>query len=49
MESAWKIPLLGDLPLLGFVFRNRGEELRKMEVITFLTFKIVRENKELEL
>lgn len=39
VESAWKFPLLGDLPLLGFVFRGQEEELRKAEVITFLTVK----------
>jgi len=41
VKSMWKIPLLGDLPLLGFVFRNQGEELRKSEIITFLTIKTV--------
>ena len=41
VESAWKVPLLGDLPLLGFVFRNQGEELRTAEIITFLTITTV--------
>jgi len=41
VESTWKIPLLGDLPLLGFVFRNQGEKPRKAEIITFLTVKII--------
>jgi len=41
VESAWKIPLLGDLPLLGFVFRNQGEVPRKSEIVTFLTVKVV--------
>lgn len=41
VESTWKIPLLGDLPFLGFVFRNQGEISRKAEIITFLTVKIV--------
>jgi len=41
VESISKIPLLGDLPLLGFVFRNQGEESRKAETITFLTVKTV--------
>ena len=39
IESTWKIPLLGDLPLLGFVFRNQGEKSRKSEIITFLTIE----------
>jgi len=46
VESTWKIPLLGDLPLLGFVFRNQGEIPRKAEIITFLSVTIVEiENK----
>ena len=44
VESTWKIPLLGDLPLLGFVFRNEGEVPRRAEVITFLTLKTVEKN-----
>jgi len=45
VESTWKIPLLGDLPFLGFVFRNQGEEPRKAEIITFLTVKVVEKDK----
>ena len=45
VASTWKIPLLGDLPLLGFVFRNEGEESRKTEIITFLTVKTVEKKK----
>ncbi|MBN1869417.1 MAG: hypothetical protein JW847_02420 [Candidatus Omnitrophica bacterium] len=33
----WKIPLLGDIPFLGFVFYGEGEVIRKAEIITFLT------------
>ena len=42
VASTWKVPLLGDLPLLGFVFRNEGEKLRKAEIIIFLTVETVR-------
>lgn len=35
VESLWKIPLLGDLPILGFAFRNQYKQIRKTEVITF--------------
>jgi type II secretory pathway component GspD/PulD (secretin) len=41
VESTRKIPLLGDLPLLGFAFRNQGESIRKSEIIVFLTPKLV--------
>ena len=40
-ESQQKIPLLGDLPLVGFVFRNDREQTRKSEVITFLTPRVI--------
>jgi type II secretory pathway component GspD/PulD (secretin) len=32
-----KFPLLGDLPLVGLVFRNRGRLMQKTETIIFLT------------
>jgi len=46
VESMWKIPLLGDLPLLGFVFRNQGKEPRKSEIITFLTVNTVEKDEQ---
>ena len=36
-----KVPLLGDLPLLGGAFSHRGEESQKVELIIILTPKIV--------
>ena len=36
-----KIPLLGDLPLLGFAFRMQGQRLRETEIIVFLTPKVI--------
>ena len=44
VESSWKVPLLGDLPLLGFVFRNQGESARREEIITFVTVKTMERN-----
>lgn len=32
-----KFPLLGDLPLLGLVFRSRGHLMQKTETVIFLT------------
>ncbi len=37
VERTRKIPLLGDLPFLGFAFRNQGEDIRKTEIVIFLT------------
>ncbi len=48
IASTWKIPLLGDLPLLGFVFRNEGEESRKAEIMTFVTIKTAEEKENAE-
>lgn len=37
-----KVPLLGDLPLLGALFRNTSSSKSESEVVIFLTAKIVR-------
>jgi type II secretory pathway component GspD/PulD (secretin) len=49
VSSAWKIPLLGDLPFLGFVFRSDGENIRKTEVITFLAVKTAEKKEDREI
>jgi len=36
-----KVPLLGDLPFLGFAFRNESKSKEKTEIVIFLTPKIV--------
>jgi type IV pilus assembly protein PilQ len=36
-----KVPLLGDLPLLGYLFKTTGRETSKTELLVFLTPKIV--------
>jgi type II secretory pathway component GspD/PulD (secretin) len=41
VESTRKIPFLGDIPILGFAFRNQGESLQRTEVILFLTPGII--------
>ncbi|MEP0355333.1 type IV pilus secretin PilQ family protein [Paraglaciecola sp.] len=38
-----KVPLLGDLPLVGGLFRNTSEVLEKRELLIFVTPKIVTE------
>ena len=35
-----KFPLLGDLPLLGLVFRNQGHWVQKTETVIFLVPRI---------
>ena len=37
-----KIPLLGDIPVLGWLFRNRTVRITKKNLVVFLTPKIIR-------
>ena len=41
VEATRKIFLLGDLPIVGFAFRNQGERQRETEIIVFLTPKVI--------
>lgn len=36
-----KVPLLGDVPLLGFAFRNQEKSVSRTELVIFLTPKII--------
>ena len=36
-----KIPLLGNIPILGFAFRSKDDLIRKTEIILFLTPQII--------
>jgi general secretion pathway protein D len=36
-----KVPLLGDIPLLGYAFRNQDDLVRKTEIVIFLTPRII--------
>ena len=46
-ESESKIPLLGDIPLLGNLFKSKSKADAKTELIIFLTPKIVEEPRQL--
>ena len=41
IDKIKKVPLLGDLPLVGFVFRNQSKLERKTELVIFLTPRII--------
>jgi type IV pilus assembly protein PilQ len=41
--EATKVPFLGDIPLLGYLFRNTTNTNDKDEVLIFVTPKILRE------
>lgn len=38
-----KVPLLGDVPVLGYLFKTKGRESSKTELLVFITPKIVAE------
>ena len=42
-KNVSKVPLLGDIPLIGNLFKNRTKETSKREMLVFLTPKIVSE------
>jgi general secretion pathway protein D len=46
-ESVNKVPLLGDIPLLGWLFKNKTVEKSKTNLLVFLTPHIVRESEQL--
>ena len=41
--SERKVPVLGDIPLIGALFRNRTEQRQKSNLLLFLTPYIIRE------
>lgn len=43
-----KVPLLGDLPLLGALFRTRGDKVEKSNLILVLTPHIIRDDQDMK-
>ncbi len=41
-ETVKKVPLLGDLPVLGWLFKGKKSEKKKVNMLVFLTPKIIR-------
>ena len=42
-ESEQKVPLLGDIPLLGYLFRSTGADVRKQNLMVFIHPVIMRD------
>ena len=40
-EDEYKVPLLGDLPFLGYLFKNRRRATAKQELLVFITPKML--------
>ncbi|NKF52188.1 type IV pilus secretin PilQ family protein [Shewanella sp. WXL01] len=43
ISSVSKVPVLGDIPLVGFLFRNTSDKNERQELLIFVTPKIVSE------
>ncbi len=44
VDSSTKVPLLGDIPILGYLFRSTSKENTKSELLIFVTPKILSES-----
>lgn len=40
-DYEYKVPLLGDIPLLGYLFKKTSKERQRMELLIFVTPKII--------
>jgi general secretion pathway protein D len=47
-KSSVKVPLLGDIPVLGSLFRSDGEAASRINVVIYLTPYIVRKSDDLQ-
>ena len=45
-EVTKKVPLLGDLPILGWLFKGRDIQKSKINMVVFLTPKIIRNQQD---
>jgi len=46
-KTVSKVPLLGDIPLLGWLFRSEGTQERKTNLLVFITPKVIRDAEDL--
>lgn len=40
-EYLYKVPILGDIPILGYLFKKKSKERNRMELLIFVTPKII--------
>jgi general secretion pathway protein D len=41
VKQAWKVPFLGDIPLLGWFFRSKSDSTQRTNLLIFVTPHIV--------
>ena len=46
IETVTKVPCLGDIPVLGWFFKSRSEEVRKTNLIVFIRPRIITTREE---
>ena len=42
-KGVHKVPLLGDIPLLGLAFQRRTDDVAKIDLVIFITARIANE------
>jgi type II secretory pathway component GspD/PulD (secretin) len=42
IETTTQIPILGDIPILGYLFRSKGAEKNQTELVVMITPEILR-------
>lgn len=47
-ESEIKVPLLGDIPILGYLFKNRSTQDTRSTLIVFITPSLIRSVEDTE-
>jgi type IV pilus assembly protein PilQ len=48
VDTVSKVPVLGDIPLVGALFRNKGKQADKSELLIFVTPKILKEGLQVD-
>ncbi|MCZ6474205.1 MAG: type II secretion system secretin GspD [SAR324 cluster bacterium] len=48
VETITKVPCLGDIPVLGYFFKTRSEEVRKTNLIVFIRPRIILSREDME-
>jgi type IV pilus assembly protein PilQ len=43
-NNVTKVPFLGDIPILGYAFKQTGKDIEKTELLIFLTPRIIKES-----
>jgi general secretion pathway protein D len=46
--TEWKVPFLGDIPILGYLFKSEGKSTEKTNLYIFLTPRVVKNTEQAE-